>query len=93
MNDYMDKTRFLVARLEGEKYPYIIGAYPLSTWEVVPPEDFDRWKRETAEAFFGPDWTSYDYVEAIVTIPHGDLNALFEAAEIKPLALERATDE
>lgn len=75
--DYDDKVRLLVAKREDEDIPYVIAAFPMSTWEIIPPEDWDSWKRERAEAFFDADWTAYDYVEAVVTIPWRDLAQLF----------------
>lgn len=88
--DYLDKTRLLVANMEGEKRPIVIGAMAQSTWEIIPPEEWDRWKRDTAEKWLGPDWTAYDFLEVIVTIPAGEIAAMFEATEVVPAAVERA---
>lgn len=90
---YLDQTRLLVAKREDEDSPMIVGAYPQSTWEVVPDEDFDRWKRETAESFFGPDWTAYDYLEVVMTFPASKLCAMFEAREIVPASMTRPTSD
>lgn len=89
MADYYDQTRMIVARMEGERFPMIVGAVAQSTWEVIPPEDWDRIKRELAEKWLGPDWTSYDYVEVLVTIPSSQLNELFDAREITPTVVDR----
>lgn len=88
MSDYYDKTRLLFARMEGERYALCVGAISQSTWEIVPPEDWDRIKREMGEKWLGPDWTAYDYVEVVVTIPAAQISALFDAAEITPDAIE-----
>jgi hypothetical protein len=90
-HDYYDKTRMIVARMEGERYPMVVGAVAESTWEVIPPEDWDRIKRELAEKWLGPDWTAYDYVEVVVIVPTSKLNELFDAHEIVPEAVERGT--
>jgi hypothetical protein len=90
-HDYYDKTRMIVARMEGERYPMVVGAVAESTWEVIPPEDWDRIKRELAEKWLGPDWTAYDYVEVVVIVPTSKLNELFDAREIVPEAVERGT--
>lgn len=89
MADIYDKTRLIVARMEGEKYPLIVGAVAESTWEIIPPDEWDRIKRELAEKWLGPDWTAYDYVEVIITIPSADLNELFDAREIVPAMVEK----
>jgi hypothetical protein len=86
--DIYDKTRLIFARMEGEKYPLAVGAVAQSTWEIIPPDEWDRVKRELAEKWLGPDWASYDYVEVVVTIPCAQLNALFDAAEITPASVE-----
>lgn len=87
---YFDQTRLLVAKREDEESPMVIGAYPQTTWEIVPEEDFDSWKRDTAEAFFGPDWTAYDFIEVIVTIPQQQLAAMFKAREVTPTEVKPA---
>lgn len=92
MADYYDQTRMIVARMEGERFPMVVGAVAQSTWEVIPPEDWDRIKRELAEKWLGPDWTSYDYVEVVVTIPCEQLNEMFDAREITPVTVEAATE-
>jgi hypothetical protein len=89
VSDYLDKTRLLVAKREDEKYPLVIAAMPESTWEVIPPEDWDVWKRKRGEEMFDRDWTAYDYIEVIVTIPNAQLAAMFDAREITPVAVER----
>jgi hypothetical protein len=87
---YLDKTRLIVARLEGEKWPIVVGAIAQSTWEIIPPDEWDRIKRELAEKWLGPDWTAYDFIEVVITIPAGDLAALFDATEMVPTSVERA---
>lgn len=87
-----EKTRLLVARLEGERYPMICGAMSESTWEVIGPEDWDKWKREMLEKAFGPDWTAYDTVEVLITIPSSQLNEMFDAREVQPHAVEMVPD-
>lgn len=87
---YLDKTRLIVARLEGEKWPIVVGAIAQSTWEIIPPDEWDRIKRELSEKWLGPDWTAYDYIEVVITIPAGDLAALFDATEMTPTSVERA---
>ena len=89
---YLDKTRLLVAKREDEDSPMVIGAMPQSTWEIIPPEDWDAWKRKTAEQFFDADWTAYDYIEVVITIPVGQLAAMFDAREIAPMSVERGED-
>jgi hypothetical protein len=88
VSDYYDRTRMIVARMEGEKYPCVVGAVSQSTWEIIPPDEWDRIKRELAEKWLGPDWTAYDYVEIVVTVPCAQLNALFDATEITPTKVE-----
>jgi len=92
MSDYLDKTRLLVAKREDEKWPMVIGAMPQSTWEIIPPEDWDEWKRKTAEKFFDADWTAYDFIEVVITIPSEQLAALFDAREIAPTTIEKGED-
>ena len=81
---YMDQTRLVVAKREDEKYPLIIAAMPQSTWEIIPVEEWDEWKRERARAFLDDDWTAYDYIEVVITIPTSRLAAMFNAREIVP---------
>jgi hypothetical protein len=88
MSDYLDKTRLLVAKREDEDAPYIIGAMPQTTWEVFDPEEYDEWKRKTAERFFDADWTAYDYIEVVMVFPNKSLADLFAACEIRPVAME-----
>lgn len=92
MPDFYDKTRLLVAKREDERYPMIIGAMPESTWEVIPPEDWDQWRRKRGEEHFSDDWTAYDYIEVIVTIPNAQLAAMFDARQIEPTSVEVAND-
>jgi hypothetical protein len=92
MADDMDKTRLLVARLEGERWPVVVGAIPQTSWGVIPEDEWSRIKREMAEKWLGPDWTAYDYIEVVVTIPAAQLADLFDAREITPLAVERAEE-
>lgn len=92
MADYYDKSRLIVARMEGEKYPLVVGGIPQSTWEIIPPEEWDKLKNEMAEKWLGPDWTAYDYIEIVVTIPCAELNAMFDAREVVPAAVEMADD-
>lgn len=92
MTDYYDKTRLVVAKREDERYPMVIAAFPESTWEVIPPEEWDAKKRKWAEEFFDADWPLYDYIEVIVTISNAELAAMFAAREITPVAVERADD-
>lgn len=89
MSDIYDRTRMLVALLEGEKWPVVIGAMPEATSEIISHEDWDKWKAEMAEKWLGPDWPHYEYIEVLVTIPSADLFAMFEAREISPTAVER----
>lgn len=92
MASYNDKTRLLVAKREDETTPMIIGAFPMSTWEIIPPEEYDELKRTQAEQFFNDDWTLYDYIEVVVTIPCEQLEAMFEAREVVPTAMEKGED-
>ncbi len=87
---YYDKHRLVVAKLYDEDTPFIIGGISESTWEILPPEDWDAWKREMGEKYFGPDWTSYDYIEVIMEYPVEKLMDLFKAQHIKPVAITRA---
>lgn len=87
MTDYLDKTYLLVAKREDEHYPMVIGAMPFSTWEIIAPDEWDAWKRKRGKEAFSDDWTAYDYVEVIVTIPNAQLAALFAAREITPSAI------
>jgi hypothetical protein len=89
LSDYMDRTRLLVAKMEGERWPLVVGAVAQATWEVIPPDEWDRVKSELAQKWLGPDWTAYDYVEVVVTIPAAQLAELFKAREITPVAFER----
>lgn len=90
MPDIYDKTRLLVAKRFDENYPMIIGAMTESTWEILPVEDWDEWKRKRAMEYFDADWTEYEYVEVIVTIPNSQLADLFSAREITPASVEKA---
>ncbi len=87
---YLDKTRLLVAKREDEECPLVIAAMPNSTWEVMHPEEWDRWKREQAAAAFDDDWTAYDYIEVVITIAVGQLASMFSAREIEPRKVEAA---
>ena len=89
MNDYYDKTRLIVAKREDEEVPMVIAAMPQTTWEVIPVDEWDEWKRKRAEAFFDADWTAYDYIEVVVTIPWQQLAELFNAREVTPVSVER----
>lgn len=89
MSDYLDKVRLLVAKREDEKYPMVIAAMPESTWEIFPPEDWDKWKRKQGETFFDADWTAYDYIEVVAVISNSMLAGLFEAREISVTNVER----
>lgn len=82
MTDYLDKVRLIAARMEGEKCPSIIGAIAETTWEIIPPEDWDRVRNELAEKWLGPDWTAYDFIEVIVEIPNANLAAMFDARSL-----------
>lgn len=90
---YYEQTRLLVAKREDEEMPYVIAAMPQSTWEVYDPAEYDDWKRNQAKRFFDADWTAYDYVEVIITIPEQQLKDLFEARDITPASIEVAGDE
>lgn len=92
MADYMDKTRLLVAKREDERFPMIVAAMPETTWEIIPPDEWDEWKRKAGERMFDRDWTAYDYIEVVITIPSAQLAELFEAREITPTSVEVATD-
>lgn len=93
MSDYLDKVRLLVAKREDEDWPLVIAAMPESTWEVIPPEDWDKWKREASERMFDDDWTAYDYIEVVAEIPNATLAKMFEAREIQVSAVEDRTDD
>lgn len=90
MSDLYEKTRLVVARRVDERYPMVVGACAESTWEVIPPDEWDKLKREMAQKWLDQDWTAYDYVEVVVTIPCAQLNQLFDAREIRPTTVERA---
>jgi hypothetical protein len=92
MSDMYDKTRLLVAKREDEDYPMVIAAMAETTWEIIPVEDWDEWKRKRAEEYFDSDWTAYDYIEVVITIPNADLLAMFMAREITPASVEVASD-
>lgn len=85
---YLDQTKILVAKREDEEYPFIIAAMSMTTWEVVPQEDFDAWKIRMAKDYFEDDWTAYDYVEAIIEVPIATLQALFPAVIIPKVVPE-----
>lgn len=87
---YLDKVRLVVAKMPDERYPMVVGALPESTWEIIPPEDWDKAKREMAEKWLGPDWTAYDYVEAVALIPNARLADMFETRKIEAVAVEKA---
>jgi hypothetical protein len=87
--EIMDETRLLVAKCPDDACPQIVGAYPESMWEILPPEEWDWWKRDTAERFYGPDWTQYEYIEVVVTIPCRQLDELFRQ-EIAPTSVRLA---
>jgi hypothetical protein len=89
MTDFHDKTRLVVAMLEGERWPIVVGAVPQVTWDIIEPEEWDALKREMAEKWLGPEWTAYSFVEVVITIPSAQLAALFDAREITPVAVER----
>lgn len=90
MTDYLDKTYLLVAKREDEHYPLVIGAMPASTRGIIFPEEWDAWKRKRGEEMFNDDWTAYDYIEVIVTIPNAQLAELFAAHKITPSSIEVA---
>jgi hypothetical protein len=90
MSDYLDQTRLIVAKMEGERWPLVVGAIAQSTWEIIPPDEWDQIKRELAEKWLGPDWTAYDYIEVVLTIPASQLAAMFDAREITPESVEKA---
>lgn len=87
-SDYLDKTRLVVGRMEGERWPIVVGAVAQSTWEIIPPDEWDKARAEMAEKWLGPDWTAYDFIEVIVTIPATQLAEMFDAREITPAAVE-----
>jgi hypothetical protein len=91
MNDYFDRTRILIAKRQDEEHPMVIACMPESTWEIISIEEWDEWKRNQAQEFFSSDWTSYDYVEAVITIPNETLADLFSSREI-PVVVEPADD-
>lgn len=87
---YIDKTRLVLARMEGEDWPLVIGAVSETTWEIIPPDDWDKTRREMAEKWLGPDWTAYDFVEVVMTYPAEKFRLLFEARHIEPDSIEAA---
>ena len=93
MSDYMDKIRLVVAKRQDETYPMIIGGIAESTWEVIPEEDWNKWKQEMAEKYFDADWTAYDYIDVIMSFPTEQLAPLFEARNIEPVSIEAARNE
>lgn len=92
MSNLYDKTRLLVAKREDEDLPMVIAAMPESTWEIIPVEDWDRWKREAGERAFDADWTAYDYIEVVMSFPVERLAEMFRAREIEPVSVTPADD-
>jgi hypothetical protein len=90
MSDIYDKTRLVVAKRHDEKYPMVVAAMSESTWEIFDPEEWDRWRNKRAQEYFDADWTEYEYIEVVVTIPSADLAALFDAREMTPTSVRRA---
>src|SRR4051794_2026357 len=90
--DAYDRTRVLIAKHPEESLPYIVGAHPEPWWENMGVDDWDAWKRERGEAVFGPEWTAYEYIEVVITLPSEQLSALFAAREIVPTTVERSED-
>jgi hypothetical protein len=86
MSDTMDKTRLLVAKRVEEDRPLVIAAVPEDMWEILPPEEWEVWKEQRAQELL-EDWTAYDYIEVVVTIPSAQLAAMFEAREIAPTSV------
>jgi hypothetical protein len=76
------KLRLVVAREEGRTTAYPVFAISDDTWGVIPPDDWDRLKREACEKWLGPDWTAYDYAECVVSVPGHVLDELFQTGEI-----------
>jgi hypothetical protein len=93
MSDIYDRTRLLVAKREDEDSTMIVAAMPESTWEIIPPEEWDELMRKRAREFFDDDWTAYDYMEIVVTILQSELLAIFKAREIRPSCVEAAVDQ
>ena len=96
MSMYEDRTRIVFGKAPGERYPLVVGAIRDTTWEIIPPEEWDAIKREWAERWIGPDWAGYDYIEVVVTIPAGQIAAMFDAREVSPTSVvrdEEASDD
>lgn len=92
---HLVKTRLLVARMEGEEFPYVIAAMPMSLWEHIPPDEWDAWRRERAHDAFNSEWTAYEYIEVVMEFPAGELSKMFDAREIQPTSMrldEETTD-
>jgi hypothetical protein len=90
MTKHYDKVRLLVAKRHDEESAIVIGAYPESLRGVTLYEEWDAWKRTTAQGILGSDSENYEYVEAIATIPNEELVAMFVAREITPTKVEPA---
>lgn len=87
MNDYAERTRLIVANLPGDDMPMIVAAMPMSTWEVVPEDEYDAWKRtRLTEAL--ADWSTYDVIEVVMSYPQSKLVEMFNAPEVEPSAME-----
>lgn len=74
------KLRVIVAQEPGHPYAFVVSGISEDTWGIIPPEEWDEHKREICEKWLGPDWTMFDFVEAVLDIPQDALDGLFSAA-------------
>jgi hypothetical protein len=84
------KLRVLVAKEPDSNWPVIFAAMSEDTWEIIPPEEWDKFKRDQAAEWLGPDWTANDFAEAVLPVPMASLRSLFSPSI--PAKLERVDD-
>lgn len=77
-----DKTRLIVVKLkDSDEKPYVIGAYPESTWEIVPPEEYDEWRRGLLDLhLYEP--ADYEVREVVMKISAERFEPLFVPPDI-----------
>lgn len=73
---------------DGANYSQIVFGFPETTWEIMPPEEWDALKRKLCAEWLGPDWTAYEFTEAILEVPQRTLDGLFSPsiqATVRPV--------
>jgi hypothetical protein len=76
------RLRVVVGLLEGEDRPFVAGAAEEDMYEIIPPEEWDRFVSEMKRRSIA-DWGSYDWREVVVTVPLEPVMAHLRAAVIE----------